>query len=1305
MKRISTSILTMLLSSVFAFTQTPTGRLAGTISGADGVLPGAIVVVTDNATRKQQTATTNESGSYVFPQLEAGTYTVKVTGSGFKAYIANDLKIDVGREYSLNPLLEIGSVQETVTVTAGADVVTATTSQISNTVSPQQILALPLITRNPLALTTLQAGVQSNPFQQTTINGMRTSFTNITRDGINIQDNFIRSNATDFAPGRPTVDDTAEFTIITSNQEADQGYGGAQIRLVTPRGTKNFSGALFAYNRNSAFAANNFFSNRSGEELPFRNRNQFGGKIGGPLPLPAFGEGGPRLYKDKGFFFVNFEKIIDPASVGRNRTILTPSARSGQFRYARATLGPAINQQVGTATVTCPARPTVADPAVTCSISDILGFARALNLANTANSPIPATINPVIQSRILSQLPTESNASGGDGLNTAGFFVNRAADNKGTRFTGRIDIEATERDSISAIYSYNFESNVRNDQDTTGFTPIPRGSQTSENDTLALAYRRIIRPNIVNEVRGGLFFSDVPFQRDTPNPGDFLLTVPLVSNPENNFQDQGRSVRTYNLQDNVDVIVGEHSVRFGGQMQKFRPTAFNFAGTRPTVAISTATASTPVFTTGNFTTRGGISTTQLATANGLMALLGGIVTGASQTFNLNDLNEGFQQVASIQPFQYENYSLYVADRWQITSELTVNLGVRYELFPALRIGNGLALEPVITDPDNPVASILDSNGVYQPVGGNSGRENAYYRTDYNNFAPNVGFAYAPRFERGIGKFLFGETVVIRGGYSRIFGNDQIVTGIDNAGTGNVGLASRTSSILNPVTGTNSLNLRLGVDPIPAIAPPAFVAPPFTYIRNNTTGISTTANFGTVFGIDPKLQTPSIDQFSLGVQREFFGNTALEVRFVRTQSNNLPRAIDFNQIDIFSNGFLDEFNRASTNAQLVAAERARLLGLGLTQAQVDAQQPAGPFCSASIAATCQTLSIFRNTGSSGPGIIRVGGTGNVTPDTVNTNLTNGTPADLALALITGGFNNHPNLNFPTRVPFIDFVANPSTGVADLFGNFARYKYNSLQVELRRRFSQGLYFQANYTLSKNMSSGQGNTQAQFEPNLDNNNPDLDYQRADVDQTHTFNFNGVYQLPFGRGRAFLNQGGIVDKIFGGFELSGIVQWSSGAPITFVDTRGTLNRTARSTRQTAVSSLTNSQIQDLVGIFERNGNIYYIDPSIIDPATGRASNGFGSVPFEGQVFFNVNPGETGNLERAIINGPNTFNVNAALLKNIYFSERMRIQLRVEAFNLFNSVNFFNNTQLASITSSTFGQIDSAGAARTVQFAARFEF
>ena len=179
MKRFFSSLLFVFVGTICVLAQTTTGRLNGAVSGPDGVLPGATVTVTSNETGRELTVIADESGNYLFPQLEFGTYTVRITASGFKVFVANQVKIDVGRDYTLNSTLEIGSVQESVTVTAGADVITATTAQVSNTVSPQQILSLPLITRNPLSLTTLQAGVTSNSAQNTSINGMRTTFTNI----------------------------------------------------------------------------------------------------------------------------------------------------------------------------------------------------------------------------------------------------------------------------------------------------------------------------------------------------------------------------------------------------------------------------------------------------------------------------------------------------------------------------------------------------------------------------------------------------------------------------------------------------------------------------------------------------------------------------------------------------------------------------------------------------------------------------------------------------------------------------------------------------------------------------------------------------------------------------------------------------------------------------------------------------------------------------------------------------------------------------------------------------------------------
>ncbi len=1323
MKRFLSAFLLTIVGSLALFAQTPTGSLRGTVSGPDGVLPGATVVITFNETRRSQTGTTDGGGNFNFQQLEPGLYSVTVTSGGFKQYVANDLKIDIGREYTLAPSLEIGAVTESVTVTAGADVITSTSAQVTNVVSPQQILSLPLITRNPLNLTTLQAGVASNPFQNTSINGMRTTLTNITRDGISINDAFIRANATDFAPGRPSVDDTGEFTITTTNQEADLGSGGAQITLVTPRGTKDFHGALFAYNRNSEFAANNFFNNRAGSFVatdaavingtarigddrnprPFRNRNQYGGKIGGPLPVPGFGEGTPFFFKDKGFFFVAYEGVKDPLSARATRQILTPTARAGTFQFTRST--------AGAATSICPGT-TVGS---LCSVSNILTFAQSQGFN------VPGTIDPVIQSRILSRLPTTGNATGiGDSLNTTGFALNRRSDQTLQTFTTRIDVDISDKDSINGVFSYNDETNLRPDVDNQGFSVTPEVDQTSTNKSFAFAYRRIISDSIVNEARYGIFTNEVPFNRLSPRPDFFLgaagttntgLLAGLVSSPETVFLDQGRFNKVFTLADNLNWIVGKHSLKFGGQYQKYKVNSFNDVFIIPNYVLGPIdiAGSSTRFTAANFGNL--INTTQLGTANGLLALLAGTVSSGSRGFNSTSPTSGFQVARNLSPFRNTNNALYASDRWSVTPNLTLTFGLRYELYPALKLANGLSVEPVIADASNPAASLLAGNGTFNVIGTNAGKEFLYYKTDYNNFAPSFGVAYSPSFDSGIGKFLFGSPgkSVLRGGYSHIYGNDSIITSLNGTLNANLGLGRGVNSAIGP-TNTTLLNDRAsGV--LTNVAPPAFTPLPRSFLQNNTAG---QGNFGTANAVDPNLQIPLTEQYSFGFQREFFGNTAFEIRYVGTRSNNLARGVDLNEIDIVRNGFLSDFQRAQGNLAINSAERARQIALCAGNpaciAAVNTNLPlSAAFNAALPGSTALTVIPLIGTLSGARGGIGTAGPGAAINTTVFASLANGTVADLAQFYVTQGINNHPTLLDPTRSPFVRFYQNPNIGQIELFTNDGSYNYNALQLEVRRRFSQGLYFQANYTFSKNLTDTVGTSQQLFDPFLQNDNRELDKQRADFDQTHVFNFNGIYQLPFGRGKMFLNRGGIVDKIFGGFELSGIFQASTGAPITFTDSRGTLNRGARSGRQTAFSNLTNDEIRALSGVFEANGNIYFINPAIIG-STGAGSTGYvnplnANTTFDGQVFFNVGPGQTGNIARTLINGPSSFNVNMALLKNIRFTESMRVQLRMETFNLFNTVNFFNNTQFANINSQTFGQITSAAAARQVQFAARFEF
>ena len=160
-KKVLVVCLAICLQAAAAFAQNTKGRIVGTVSAPDGVVPGAAIVVRDNQTGRKQTITASGEGTFTISQLEFGTYTVTITATGYKTFTTTDVKIDAGREYPLNALLEVGQVSEQVTVVAGAEQINSTNAELSTTISTQQVRELPLNGRSPLNLINLQAG--SNP--------------------------------------------------------------------------------------------------------------------------------------------------------------------------------------------------------------------------------------------------------------------------------------------------------------------------------------------------------------------------------------------------------------------------------------------------------------------------------------------------------------------------------------------------------------------------------------------------------------------------------------------------------------------------------------------------------------------------------------------------------------------------------------------------------------------------------------------------------------------------------------------------------------------------------------------------------------------------------------------------------------------------------------------------------------------------------------------------------------------------------------------------------------------------------------
>jgi hypothetical protein len=1300
MKHLRSILATTLVLVAFAvpvFTQGSTGRLIGTVTDPGGaVISGASVTVKDNQTGREQTVAATSEGNFAFAQLPFGLYSVTVTAQGYSTFTATQVKVDTNRDNTLNVAMAIGGVSENVTVVAGAEVVNSSNGELSATISEKQVKELPINGRNPLALLNLLPGV--NP-TSSSINGQRSSSTTFTRDGLNIQDNFIRSGG--FVQDRPTVDDTGEFTAILQNAGAE--FGGSQIvQLVTPRGGQDFHGALYEFNRNSKFTANTFFRNQQAVPKPFLNRNQFGGTISGPVVLPHFGDQGASIIRGKAFFFFNMELFRQAAQTAGTGTTLLPAARNGSFSYNATCTGAAGANP-------CPAG---VSPGQQITVNTLSGAGLNLSGANSAafNAAGGAlSVDPLIANRILGRLPTACNGTF-SGINfTQVCNFNVGALTTRDQEAGRIDIQFDSNNALNLIVKRNVDSNPRTDL-AYGFNNVPYVFQGAGTNFYAVAYNMSPTPSFANEIRAGYQRSE-PFFSEGGVPTDFVFSANqgpsgtalanIISNPEGTFRSQGRNTDYWNLQDNANYTWNNHSFRFGGQLQAYKTVSLNFGGVTPLYTFSTtANPNTPGLVTGTATAGifpGGINATDLGRANNLRYLLGGIVGTAAVTANVVDIAQGFRPDApSKRDLRYENYSFYGQDQWRVTPRLTLNLGLRYELYTPLRNVDQVYLEARVANGQSAIEAALDPNGVYQVVGGNAGSEGAFFKADKNNFGPTFSFAWSPEFKSHLLRGVFpgeGKTV-LRGGYRVSYNSDEYQRAPDNALLNHTGLGSQTVNALN----AGSVNLRSVLTPRPDAAsfnpvPGSFATPgvpttPFAYAANNTAAFG---RFGTVFVIDPNLQVPMTHEYNLGIQREIGWQTAIEVRYVGAFSNQIVRSIDYNQVNIRDTGFLADFIRARANLALTGTYNC-------------------------LSAGCQALAVFPQLGA-------------LAAATRDTQLTNGTPGQLALLYITNG------LAGPVR-----FLANSNTGVANVLSNGGKFRYNALQAEIRRRLSGGFSFAVNYSFQKILSDTTQELQSNVDPLLDLRDPGRSYARPDFDRTHTVNANMNLELPFGRGRRWLNGGGVGSKIFGGFQFTSIVNLSSGAPLSIRDPRGTLNRDARSGLQPASSSLTASEIKKLIGVFRTPNGVFFVNPSVLQATATNAAGvsqvvdltqplpaGFtisrvlgtspiGTAPFAGQVFFRNEPGSTGNLQINFINGPMFINWNAGMFRNFKLGEHRNLQLRMEVFNVLNRANMFlptgpnavnngENSDVFNVNSTNFGRLTGTFDPRIVQFGARFDF
>jgi len=1271
-----------------------TGSIGGTVVDANGAaVPNATVTVTSSGGLRI-TVQANESGVYRVPALGAGLYSVSVTQQGFKRTLIEQVKVDVGTPTTVNATLETGDVSESVTVTAGGEVLQTQTATIGTTITGRQINETPVASRDALDLVALLPGTASvGAPRRSSINGLPKGALSITIDGVDVQDNLLRSSDGYFTYVRPRLDAIEEVTVSSANPGSEGGGDGAvQIKFVTKRGNNDYRGSAFWQHRDEGLNANYWYLNRDGARddngKAFRQKirlNQFGASFSGPIPFFNFGSKGGSWFddgKDKRFFFVNYEEFRLPASQSRTRTIFAPGASDGIYRYI-----------VGSET------------------REVNLFTIAAN-AGQLSTPDP-TIAAILDS-IQTAVGTEGTVTPiSSSPNYQSYNFSPSGDSTRKFLALRFDVNINKSNSVEFVTNQQEfvpSKDFLNSQDER-FPGFPWYTQGSVRDSYSIAVRSNLSSKIVNEARYALSTGLSTFS-DGISPADFEYSLGYqlaidaagITSPYSRNSYSDRNTPTFDFTDNVTWMAGNHSISFGGQWKLIRREGSAIGRIVPTVSFG-LDSTDPAFGIFNTTALPGATSAQLTSARAIYATLVGRVTAYTSTAYLTP--EGtYKENSLAQRLAKQNtYGMYVQDSWRINRNLTLNYGVRWQpqsAFVALSEGLYTKLES-----HDQIYGVSGPGNIFKPgtLTGTVPRvvplakgEKAY-PDDLNNFAPSVGVVWSPEFgESGFGKSLFGSQgkSVFRGGYSVAFVREgfDLLESIYGANPGGTQSLSRT--IANGLI-TVGTNLRTPGNPNLTPAPgivgttPSF---PITLTVSNSTN-----------SFDPNLKTGTVHSFSFGYQRELDRNTVVEVRYVGNRGIDLQRQYNINEFNTIENGFADEFKRAQDNLYAnIAAGRGNTFAyfgpgtgtvpLPIMMAYFNSAatfDPSNPvrYTSANFANSTLVAALSRNA----PNIFTFSGTSFENNATRRNNaLANGLP-----------------INF--------FYVNPTTGVNGSYtvDNSNKTWYDSGVIEVRRRLSDGLRINASYVFSKAMANAYASSSVVF-AGFSQRPGGIDLARnvQAFDITHNFKFDGTYDLPFGRGRTFFSDTNwFVDGVLGGWTILPTIRWQSGSPFSLGNVQ--------------LVGMTKKELQKAVGVYKNTiidgvQVVTYLPADIIEntrrafnisvPNTN-SNNGYGTTYGSGgpQGKF-IAPAGYGNcisrfvgecgFNNLILYGPSFFKLDATLSKKFRIGEKRSLEFRLTALDALNAPNFrvggFGADVIgAAVGGATWGQMGNGSAYQDV--------
>ncbi|MEZ5401054.1 MAG: TonB-dependent receptor [Bryobacteraceae bacterium] len=865
----------------FAFAQV-SGRLAGRVTPAASA---ALRLYLAGGTEPVAVTDALADGYFLFGNLRPAVYDLAVQAPGMRIETIRGVKIDPARETLLDPIalragefsqgataagvqaagtgapsfgataiggafeLGLGSAGALTSIADEQEGPNAENAEISTTLTPEAVRGLPVLERDPVQLLRIQPGVQRvavegrNVGSQliTVVNGQRASYASMTLDGISIEENYPRVNPLGSEFNRLFLDQLSEFTVVSSNADPAIPGGSSHVVMVTPSGTNSRHGAIYYYHRDRALAAGNWLDNARGFRPEGFRSGQFGATLAGPIQ------------KDKLLLYANYEGHRLRSTERIIRTLPLDSIRRGQFAY--------------------------------------IGSDDAYYKVDFTS--VGLAIHPEVQ-KLFASLPpgTSVNSFGrGDSLpgldfNTGGYVFPVRSNLDRDSGLARADWIHSERHTVSFMFNQ-----TRDDRDDParyrgGFDFAPDTRVESPRRVFSASWRWSPAAQWSTEFRAGMHRYDTGLLNTSPGP-ELLLQLPdqpdlpgfpLFDNPVNPAATEERRGHNVNLQANTAWNHGRHAFRFGYQYHDVSGRLTEYDNTIPTLALGTTSA--PF----------GLNSLPAATidaveaANAWATVLAGVTTEMSGAYTLQP--DGSYAIGKplVRDLGFAGHSAYLHDAGRLHARLSLNLGLRWDMFTPVRETRGRA-----TLPDLINGSAIDTLLGDPTVRFAGGRR--WYRADRNNIYPNVGLAW---------DVLGSRSLVLRAGYAIYSVNDEFIGSALTSVFYNPG--SRPTYFVDYPVGEATTFLN------PNLRPPA----PDLQLPVRLSDYP-----GNIGLIDPRIRTPYIQQFSAGFQKDIRG-TVVELRYTGNGAVKLIRGIDVNQVRTLEPEFISDFRRAFDNGRLAAA---------------------------------------------------------------------------------------------------------------------------------------------------------------------------------------------------------------------------------------------------------------------------------------------------------------------------------------------------------------------------------------------------